>query len=161
MRRSVSVLFSSLFLPLTVSAAETPASLVTHTLAHETANRMVVAALAECTRRGYTVAAAVVGRNGNLLAFLRNPLAGAHTEKVSQRKAWSAATFQTSTHELRSRTDLVHAPRVLLIRGGLPISIGGTFYGGIAVAGAAPEIDETCARSGIDSIKEDVLFGGD
>ena len=95
---------------------------------------------------------------GDLLAFLRNPLAGPHTEKVSQRKAYSAATFQTSTKAMQPRKDLSFAPGILLIQGGVPISIGGTSYGGIAVAGAAPNVDEICAQAGIKAIKEDILF---
>ena len=141
-----------------VMADSAPTTVTLKSLSHITANKMVVASLAECTKRGYSVAASVVGRNGNLLAFLRNPLAGPHTEEVSQRKAYSSATFQTATSQMKARTDLSFAPKILLIQGGVPINIGGVFYGGIAVAGATPEADEACAQAGIDAVKEEVLF---
>jgi len=42
--------------------------------------------------------------------------------------------------------------------GAVPISIGGKFYGGIAVAGADPEVDEICAKVGIAAIEEALEF---
>jgi uncharacterized protein GlcG (DUF336 family) len=145
-------------LPLSTFAENAPATIQLKALSHMMANKMVVASLDECTKRGFSVAAAVVGRNGDLFAFLRNPLAGPHTEEVSQRKAYSAATFQTSTQQMQARTDLSFAPGILLIRGGVPVNIGGVFYGGIAVAGASPEVDELCAEAGIAAVKEEILF---
>jgi len=139
-------------------AENSPVTIKLKALSHPIANKMVVASLEECTKRGFNVAASVVGRNGDLLAFLRNPLSGPHTETVSQRKAYSAATFQTSTREMQSRTDLSFAPKILLIRGGVPVNIGGVFYGGIAVAGASPEVDELCAEAGIAAVQEQILF---
>lgn len=127
-------------------------------LAPHIANKMVVAAVNSCTKRGYKVSASVMGRDGNLLAFLRNPLSGPHTIKVSQRKAFTSATFQSSTAQMQSRNDLNFAPGILLIVGGLPISVGGQFYGGIAVAGADPKIDEACAGDGIKAVVDELEF---
>jgi len=158
-RITTSFLFMVMLGLSTSALAETsPVTIKLKALSHPIANKMVVASLEECTKRGFSVAAAVVGRNGDLLAFLRNPLAGPHTEAVSQRKAYSAATFQTSTREMQSRTDLGFAPKILLIRGGVPVNIGGVFYGGIAVAGASPEVDELCAEAGIAAVQEQILF---
>ena len=39
----------------------------------------------------------MVDRGGNLLAFLRDPLAGPHTAESSRRKAFTAATFGMSS----------------------------------------------------------------
>lgn len=122
------------------------------------AHKIVYAAVEECTKRGYKVSAAVVDRNGNLSAFLRNPLSGPHTIKVSQQKAFSSATLQAATSQMSSRNDLSFAPDILLIVGGVPIIFGGSFYGGVAVAGAEPEIDEKCAEAGIKSISDVMDF---
>ena len=158
-RSAASFLFAvTMALSASAAAEESPATVKLKALSHTIANKMVVASLNECTKRGFSVAAAVVGRNGDLLAFLRNPLAGPHTEEVSQRKAYSAATFQTSTYQMQSRTDLSFAPGILLIRGGVPVNIGGVFYGGIAVAGASPDVDELCATAGITAVQEEILF---
>lgn len=59
---------------------------------------------------------------------------------------------------MSSRKDLSFAPGILLIVGGLPINFGGHFYGGVAVAGAEPEVDEKCAKAGLDAISETMEF---
>ena len=128
------------------------------TLAPHMAHKIVIAAVNECTKRGYKVSAAVVDRNGNLAAFLRNPLSGPHTIEVSQRKAFSAASLQVATSQMSSRTDLSFAPGILLIVGGVPINFGGHFYGGVAVAGAEPKVDEECAQMGLAAISETMEF---
>ena len=146
-------------LPLLAFAEKIPATMNLEALAPHIANKMVVAALEDCTKRGYKVSAAVVGRDGNLMAFLRNPLSGPHTIEVSQKKAYSSATLQAPTSSMKSRPDLNFAPGLLLIVGGLPISVAGKFYGGIAVAGALPEIDEECAKTGIQAVQDILEFG--
>lgn len=128
------------------------------TLSYDIAHKIVLAAVEACTKKGYKVSAAVVDRNGNLSAFLRNPLSGPHTIKVSQRKAFTSATLQAATSQMASRTDLNFAPGVLLIVGGVPINFGGNFYGGVAVAGAEPKDDEKCAKAGIEAISEIMEF---
>jgi uncharacterized protein GlcG (DUF336 family) len=125
----------------------------------EVANRIVVAAIAECDKRGYQTSAAVVGRDGNLLAFLRSPLSGPHTVETSQRKAYTAASLQAPTSRMQSRPDLSFAPGMLLIVGGVPICAAGSCYGGVAVAGADPAIDEKCAEAGIAAVQDDLEFG--
>lgn len=141
-----------------VYGSELPPTLSLETLSPEIANKIVVAAVAECSRRGYMVSAAVVGRDGNLQAFLRNPYSGPHTILVSQRKAYSSATLQARTSDMKSRPDLNYAPGILLIVGGVPIKFNGKFYGGVAVAGAKPEIDEKCADAGIAAVKDILDF---
>ena len=63
----------------------------------ELANQLAMSAAQACRKKGYQVAVSVVDRGGNLLAVVRDPLAGAHTVDVSLRKAQTAATFQTDT----------------------------------------------------------------
>ena len=53
---------------------------------------------------------------------------------------------------MAARSDLSFAPDILLIVGGVPIKFSGNFYGGVAVAGAKPEIDEEFAKAGIKSV---------
>jgi uncharacterized protein GlcG (DUF336 family) len=149
--------------PLPAFATEGPATLAVKTLAARLANQAVVTAYNECSKRGFHVAVALVSREGTLLAFMRSPLAGTHTVEVSQRKAFTAATYQTPTSQMMEREHLKFSPGVLLLGGGLPITIGGHFYGAIAVSGAPAEktsgdVDEQCARAGIDAIREEVEF---
>ena len=78
--------------------------------------------------------------------------------KVSQRKAFSSATLQMATSEMSHRPDLSFAPDILLIVGGVPIKFSGHFYGGVAVAGAPPEVDEQCALAGIAAVSDIMDF---
>lgn len=159
MRTPIPVLIASIILLSTSAYGEEQLpTLQIRTLAPAMAHEMVIAAVNECTGRGYKVSAAVVDRNGNLAAFLRNPLSGPHTIEVSQRKAYSAASLQAATSEMSARADLSFAPGILLIVGGVPIEFGGHFYGGIAVAGADVEVDEACANAGLEAIAETMEF---
>ncbi len=47
---------------------------------------------------------------------------------------------------------------MLLIVGAVPISFNGHFYGGVAVSGATPEVDEKCAQAGIEAVSEIMEF---
>jgi uncharacterized protein GlcG (DUF336 family) len=140
-------------------AIEIPNILNLESLSPQLANKAVVAAFDDCTKKGFKVAAALVGRDGNLLAFIRNPLSGPHTIEVSQKKAYTAASLQASTSSMKDRQDLNYAPGILLIVGGVPISVAGKFYGGLAVAGADTDIDEECALAGIKAISDTLQFG--
>ena len=146
------------FVSFTTHGEEQATTVNLRTLSPHIAHKIVLAAVEACTQKGYKVSAAVVDRNGNLAAFLRNPLSGPHTIKVSQRKAFTSATLQAATSQMSSRTDLNFAPDILLIVGGVPINFGGTFYGGVAVAGAEPKDDEKCAKAGIEAIAEIMEF---
>ncbi len=155
----VTTIASMLILTSQVVYSEEPTPTVQlRTLAPHIAHQMVFAAVEDCTKRGYKVSAAVVDRNGNLAAFLRNPLSGPHTIKVSQRKAFTSSTLQAATSQVKDRPDLNFAPDILLIVGGLPIDFGGNFYGGVAVAGADVESDEKCARAGIEAVADIMEF---
>jgi uncharacterized protein GlcG (DUF336 family) len=138
----------------------------TRSLGPTLAMEATLAAATRCAQDGYQVAVAVVDRSGNLQAFLRNPLAGAHTVDVSITKAKTAASFKTSTMEMMNNPrlkQLNYASGVLLIGGGIPIRIGGHFYGGIGVSGAPGEkmsgdVDHACAEAGIAAISEALEF---
>lgn len=146
------------FISLSTHAAEKKPYVGMRFLTPDIANKIVVAAVAECTKRGFKVSASVVGRDGNLAAFLKDPLAGPHTIKTSQKKAYTANSLQAATSQVVNRPDLNFAPGVLLIVGGVPINVGGHYYGAAAVAGAEPEIDEKCAQAGIDAVTETLEF---
>ena len=143
--------------------ADNRAFVTTRSLALETANQLAMEAAQACRKQGYQVTVSVVDRNGNILAILRDPLAGSHTLEVSRQKAYTAATFQTATTEMKNFDAVQFAPEVLLIGGGVPIKIGGHFYGAVGVSGApakklAGDVDEECALAGIAAISEALEF---
>jgi len=149
-----------------LALADEPAFVMTRVLTASTANRVAVAVEQACKKRGYQIAVAVTDRYGNLLAFLRDPLAGAHTITVAQDKAYTAATLQGATLDLMDRVAFLRdTPRMALIGGGVPITAGGYLYGAVGVSGAPAtkkpgDMDDTCAREGIKTIHEALEFAG-
>jgi uncharacterized protein GlcG (DUF336 family) len=144
-------------------ASEDKPYVATRIIALDQANNIAMAAADACRRQGYQVAVAVTDRSGQLIAFARDPLAGPHTVAIAQRKAYSAATYQTATSRLADRSELAATPGVFLVGGGVPVSVGGHFYGAVGVSGAprrerSGDNDEACARAGIESVRESLEF---
>ena len=146
-------------LPVAGLQADEAQVLETKVLSLGMAQRVAAAALHACDEMGYQVGVAVVGRNGNLVALLRDPLSGPHTIDISQKKAFTAASTRVPTAQLADMRTLNFSKRLITLQGGLPINIGGHLYGGVGVSGATSEDDEVCAQVGIDAIKEDIEFG--
>jgi uncharacterized protein GlcG (DUF336 family) len=138
----------------------------TKSLTPETALLAARTALESCRKQGYQVAVAVVDRSGLVQVLLRDRFAGAHTVEVSAHKAWTAASFRTSTTDLASETQagkpmsgIRNLPRVLAAGGGLTIEAGGSTLGAIGVSGApGGEADEACAKAGIKAIADALEF---
>jgi uncharacterized protein GlcG (DUF336 family) len=137
-------------------SASAEAVLQARLLSADAANSMVMAALAQCQKDSYRVSAAVVDRGGNLLAFVRDPLAGPHTAESSRRKAFTAATFGMTSAAFASLTGnpgaagLKDLTGVFALAGGVPIKVGNEVLGGIGVGGApGGEKDEACASAGL------------
>ena len=148
------------------SQAEDQSFVTTRVLTAATANQVAVIAEQTCRKKGYQVSVAVVDRYGNLLAFIRDPLSGAHTINVSQSKAYTAATFQGATIELAERLKfLKDTPGISLVGGGVPIRVAGYMYVAVGISGAPREkipgdIDDACARAGIDAVRDALEFAG-
>lgn len=133
-------------------------------LTPETALKAAQAALADCRRRGFQVAVAVVDRGGLVQALLRDRHAGPHTPETATNKAWSAVSFRTSTLDLARVTQpgegaagIRNLPRVVAVGGGLMIESAGSLVGGIGVSGAPGGAeDEACARAGLAAIRDEL-----
>jgi len=153
-------------LGLTGASLAQEAIFQTKSLTPETALAAAKAALESCRKRGYQVAVAVVDRAGVTQVVLRDRVAGAHTVEVAANKAWTAASFRTSTMALAAETQpgrplsgLRNLPRFLAVGGGLVIEGGGTVLGAIGVSGApGGDADEACAQAGIKAISEAIEF---
>jgi len=135
-------------------------------LTTETALSAARAALEHCRKQGYQVSVAVVDRAGLTQALLRDRYAGAHTVDVAANKAWTAASFRTSTKDLARETQpgqpmsgLRSLPRFLAAGGGVVIEAGGSTLGAIGVSGApGGEADEGCAKAGVEAIRDVIEF---
>ena len=157
---------AALLLVASTAAVADDATYSVKQLTTETALKAARAALESCRKAGYQVAVAVVDRHGLIQAQLRDRFAGPHTLDVSSNKAWTAASFKTSTLELEKLTrpgqtmsGLRNVPRFTAIGGGLTIEAGGSLLGAIGVSGApGGEADESCAKAGIKAIADSLEF---
>ena len=149
------------------SLARAEETLVTYkSLTPEVALELARAALADCRTRGFQVAVAVVDRFGVVQVMLRDRFAGAHTPATASGKAWTSATFRTSTASLFaiSQPGMMQAgirtlPGAVVIGGGLAIESAGSLLGAIGVSGApGGDADESCAQAGIGAIQGKLDF---
>ena len=157
---------AGLCLALPALAQSQAATFQIKALTPETALVAAQAALASCRAQGYQVGVAVVDRSGLTQVFLRDRYAGAHTLDVATNKAWTAASFRTSTLELaaesqpgRPMSGIRSTPRMLAVGGGVVIEGGGSIYGAIGVSGApGGEANDVCAKAGIKAIADKIEF---
>ena len=153
--------YMTLFLMAQVAIAEDkPVFLETRQLTSESVMKIGNAALEDCTRRGFKVGVSITSREGQLLFFIRHPLAGPHTPMISLAKAYTSSTMGTETSALTEANaqKLNYYENITTLGGGVPIIVAGNQYGGIGVSGATPEADEECANVGIKTIEEDLEF---
>ena len=151
--------------PATIALAQ-QATFQTRSLTPETALVAAKAAMEACRKQGYQVGVAVVDRAGLTQVFLRDRFAGPHTVDVATNKAWTAASFRTSTLTLaaetqagRSMSGIRGALRFIAEGGGVLIEAGGSSFGAIGVSGApGGEADEVCANAGIKAIADSIEF---
>ena len=135
-------------------------------LAPGIALELAQAALANCQQRGYQVAVAVVDRFGVVQVVLRDRYAGPHTPSTASGKAWTAATFRSSTSNLfgisqpgMMQAGIRHLPGAVVIGGGLVVESAGSQVGAIGVSGApGGDADEACAKAGVEAIQSKLDF---
>lgn len=138
----------------------------TKSLTPETALVAAKAAMESCRKQGYQVTVAVVDRAGLTQVLLRDRYAGAHTIEVATNKAWTAASFRTSSMTMGEETQpgkpmsgIRSLSRFLGAGGGVVIEGSGLFFGGIGVSGApGGEADEACANAGLKAISDEIEF---
>jgi len=152
---------------LTVLPGHAQEPLVTYKmLSPEIALDSARAALAECRKRGYQVAVAVVDRFGVTQVMLRDRFAGAHTPATAAGKAWTAASFRTDTSALMAisqpgmpQAGLRNLPGAVILGGGMIIEGGGSMVGALGVSGApGGDADDACAKAGIEAIRDRLDF---
>src|SRR4051812_16436771 len=110
-------------------------------LSPELAFDLARAALNSCRSRGFQVAVAVVDRFGVTQVMLRDRFAGPHTAPTATGKAWTAASFRTSTTELNAisqpgmmQSGIRNLPGVIIVGGGLVVEASGSLVAAVGVA---------------------------
>jgi uncharacterized protein GlcG (DUF336 family) len=146
--------------------AEEKGALVTFKLlTPDAAVELAQAALADCRKRGFQVAVAVVDRFGTLQALIRDRFAGPHTPETARRKAWTAVSFRTDTLAMADFTATATNAGVrfvdgaLMVGGGVPVEAAGSIVAGVGVSGAPGGAeDDACARTAIEAMTEKLEF---
>jgi len=161
-----SAILAAALVSLSVSAGAQDATYTVKLMTPETALVAAQAALKHCRGLGYQVTVAVVDRSGIAQVVLRDRFAGPHTVRTATGKAWTAASFRTSTADMvgvtqagRPENGVRHLPGVVMIGGGIPIESGGTLVGAVGVSGAPGGAeDEHCAKAGVEAIRDALEF---
>jgi glc operon protein GlcG len=127
------------------------------TIGYDEARRAVDAMVAEVSRRGKAVVAAVADSHGELVALVRMDGAPLSSIAIAANKAWTAVRAAKPTAEVGSRVrDSEHGfdiayygdPRFCGWGGGIPIRIDGQVVGSVAVSGLPQAEDIEVATLG-------------
>lgn len=126
----------------------------------ESARHLIDATMEACHAKGKMLAVAVVDRSGNLVALQRDDNVGPHNTLAAQRKAFTALSTKTATRQLAENAranpetqNLATVGELLLLGGGVPVTIGPDVIGALGVAGAGgPATDEACALAAIGQV---------
>ena len=115
------------------------------------------AAEAEAHKRGVNVTICIVDESGNLLFLQKADGTSLNTVTFAQKKARYAAIYgrpsAVAAESLKAgNLDQLAFPDGFPNRGGLPIKVDGQTIGAIACSGAASEVDEAIAQTGVDAL---------
>lgn len=151
MRRPLIVLaaLAALILPGTAQAQLRQLSAV----GMDGAKRALAAAEQEARKQGWNVSIAVVDPAGELVGFLRMDGAPPASVDIARGKARTAARFRRPTKALEDvvaggRVAVVTFEGMVLVEGGVPITVDGVVVGALGVSGASSAQDAQVAQAG-------------
>ena len=118
------------------------------------AQRIMESCLKSAGQLGASVSVSVTDDAGNLLHFCRMDGARSHTIDRATQKARIAASVGVTTGMIEEmyKNNPISAQPGFPGRGGVPLLFEGECAGGIGVSGSIPEIDETIANFGAESL---------
>jgi uncharacterized protein GlcG (DUF336 family) len=120
------------------------------------ARQLADAALAEAVRRQWTVAVAIVNPEGGLVLFHCLDGTQPASQDLAILKARTAARFKRPTKAMEdaiaTRPALGTLPDVLLLEGGVPITVGGQMIGAIGISGMSSAEDGVVAAAALATI---------
>jgi uncharacterized protein GlcG (DUF336 family) len=123
----------------------------------EAARKVGQAALAEASKSGWTVAAAIVDPGGNLVYYEKMDNTQLGSAPVAVAKAKSAALFKRPTKAFEDtvnggKPNGLGLPGAVPIEGGVPLIVDGKIVGAVGVSGATSQQDGVCAKAGADAL---------
>ena len=137
-----------------ISAAELPSKKYLNLAAIKT---LAAAAEAEMARLKLSLTICIVDDGGNVIFLQKGENMGMNTLQFAQKKARYAALYRrpskVAADTLKGGNLSVLAfPDGFPNQGGLPIIVDGQTIGGIAMSGAASEVDEAVSQVAIDAL---------
>ncbi|MFF2146368.1 heme-binding protein [Kitasatospora sp. NPDC058190] len=135
------------------------------TITQAAAGALIAAVHAAAARIGFTAAVAVTDQGGHLRAFDRADGAPFLTAEVALDKAWTAASFHTSTHAWNDYltnpriAPLAGHPRLMAVGGGYPITDHGRCVGGLGISGGSYEQDQQAAEEALTALGFELPVG--
>jgi len=161
MRRILTaVLFFVLAMPVAWATDIVNVKLMTLDLAVDIAQDAIEA----CREDGYQISVVVVDRSGRTQVVMRDVFANQYMTQLAQAKANAVVLSNTSSSALRkNRADIAaelnFLDELLVLDGGLPVTVAGAMIGAVGVSGApGGDKDEACAQRGIDAVQERLDF---
>jgi glc operon protein GlcG len=130
-------------------------------LSLEDARRAIEVILPELKRRAMAAVIAVADDHGELIALMRMDGAPLSSIAIAMNKAYTAARERRATKEIgraarhpETGFDIAYFgdPRFIGWGGGVPVVIGGTVVGAVAVSGAPEAVDMELAALGVAAI---------
>lgn len=125
----------------------------------ELAEKIMAAAKAEATHRGWPVAITIVDTAGQLVMFCRLPQTQTGSIEVSQQKAKTAALFRRPSKFFEDALaggggglKWLSLPGALPIEGGVPIEVDGKVVGAIGCSGVLSSEDAEVCAAGLAAI---------
>jgi uncharacterized protein GlcG (DUF336 family) len=114
-----------------------------------------------CRKEGVQITVTIIDRGGHPQVVLRDVLAMDVTLILSRNKAYTAMSMNTPTSALvgtvKGNYSWPKLDSLIVLGGGLPISVAGNILGGLGVSGSpSSKTDEKCAQAGIDAIQDDL-----
>jgi uncharacterized protein GlcG (DUF336 family) len=122
----------------------------------EGATTLADAAEAEASRRGWTVAIAVVNPQAGLIHFRCMDGTQPGSQQVAIEKARTAANFKRPTKALEDaltagRTGLLSMPGIITLEGGVPVTTNGQIVGAIGISGMQSAQDGVIAAAALEA----------
>jgi len=137
-------------------------------LTYEDARRALDAISRELTRRALAAVVTIADDHGELIALMRMDGAPLSSIVIAANKAWTAARERRPSVDIgravrhpETGFDIAYFgdQRYIGWGGGMPIVIGGTVVGAVAVSGVPEAVDMEMAALGVAAILEDPGLG--
>jgi uncharacterized protein GlcG (DUF336 family) len=126
----------------------------------DTAQIAIAAGVAKAKQLGFNMSIAICDESGALKSFVRMDGASDTSLRISQDKAYTAASLGLPTHAfwdfVKNDPPLLHGivnyPRLIVFGGGYPIKENGKVIGAIGVSGGHYSDDMEVARAALQAI---------